>query len=106
MRPLPLKTGSFTPTKLDASGCPRPPSTGESESETWQKRLPQTYLAHPGEPSRRQLLIAALLWSGPKAVIDADDACHFYGLATAHPDPALVRIVVPEDAPARDIGFV
>jgi hypothetical protein len=73
---------------------------------TWQKLLPKVYLAHPGEPSRRQLLIAALLWAGPTAVIDADDACHYYGLTTAYPEPDLVRVVAPQDSPARDTGYV
>lgn len=72
----------------------------------WRRLMPGVYLAHPGDPTRRQLLIAALLWAGPGSAIDADDACFFYGVRAAHPSPDVVRIVVPHDSPARDIGFV
>ena len=79
---------------------------GKLERKQWQRLLPRVYVAQPGEPARRQLLIAAQLWAGIESAIDADDACPYYGLGTAHPDPAVVRIVVPQASPARDISYV
>ena len=79
---------------------------GKVDGNQWQRLLPRVYLAEPGEPSRRQLLIAAQLWAGRDSAIDADDACFFYGLGTAHPDAEVVRIVVPQTSTARDISYV
>ena len=73
----------------------------------WQRLLPDVYLAQPGEPSRRQRLIASLLYAGPEAAIDADDACVFHGIkALSVREEDVVRLVVPQGHPARDVGFV
>ena len=72
----------------------------------WKRLLPDVYLAHPGEPSRRQLLIAALLYAGPDSAIDADDACAFHGLTSVRPDSDLVRVVVPQTSVVRSHRFV
>src|SRR4051794_17541926 len=72
----------------------------------WQTLLPNVFLAHPGEPSRRQLLVAALLWAGPRSAIDGRDACRFHGLTAAPPLDDIVHIVVPSSSGARDTGFV
>jgi hypothetical protein len=70
----------------------------------WRAVLPSVYLTHPGEPSRRQMLIAALLYAGPDAAIDGGDACWFYGVkAVPHDDR--VHVVVPSASPARSRGF-
>ncbi|HEX3707574.1 MAG TPA: hypothetical protein VHV76_13180 [Mycobacteriales bacterium] len=75
-------------------------------SRQWQVLLPDVYLTHPGEPSRRQMLIAALLYAGPKAAIDGADACRFHGIKTVSVDEDQVHVVLPFGEPARSRGFV
>ena len=72
----------------------------------WQRLLPEVYLTHPGEPSRRQQLIGALLYAGEDAAIDADDACVFHGIKAIRPDDTVVRVVAPQASPARTRGYV
>src|SRR5579875_2254144 len=63
-------------------------STGQ-----WQRILPLVCLAAPGEPTRRQLLIASLLYAGPEAAIDGVDACRFHGVRAVPIDDTLVHVV-------------
>jgi hypothetical protein len=72
----------------------------------WQVLLADVYLTHPGDPSRRQMLIAALLHTGPDAAIDAADACRFHGMKAIAVDEGRVQVVVPWGSPARSRGFV
>lgn len=72
----------------------------------WRRLLPGVYLCHGGEPSRRQLLVAALLYAGEQAAVDSVDACRFHGVAAAHVDESQVCIVVPWGCPVRSQGFV
>src|SRR4051812_6230615 len=76
------------------------------EYDGWQHLLPSVYLTHVGNPSRRQKLIAALLYAGDDAAIDADDACAFHGMTAVRPDVDIVRVVVPEGSAARNRWFV
>jgi hypothetical protein len=76
-------------------------STGE-----WQLLLPSVYLAQPGEPARRQMLIGALRYAGPMSAIDAGDACRFHGIKSVAVDDSLVQVVEPWGEPARSTGFV
>src|SRR4051794_37484306 len=59
----------------------------------WQRLLPGVYLVAPTEPTRRQLLIAALLWAGDAAAIDDVDACRFHGIQVAIEDDEPVYVV-------------
>jgi hypothetical protein len=68
--------------------------------------LPNVYLTHPGEPTRRQKLIAALLYAGPEAAIDAVDACFFHGIRAIRVDDEFVRVVAPFGSAVRSRGFV
>jgi hypothetical protein len=72
----------------------------------WQLVLPDVYLTHPGEPSRRQRLVAALLYAGPAASIDGADACRFHGVTSIALDHEQVHVVVPFGETARSRGFV
>src|SRR4051794_32434317 len=72
----------------------------------WQVVLPGIYLCHPGEPARRQRLMAALLYCGPDAAIDAADACRFHGMKGVAVDDRLIHVVVPVDSPARSTAWV
>jgi hypothetical protein len=71
----------------------------------WRRLLPEVYLTQPGEPSRRQMLIAALVYAGPDAAIDSVDACRFHGIQSIGSD-ARVHVVVPWRACARSTHFV
>lgn len=75
-------------------------------SGRWQLLLPDVYLTHPGQPSRRQLLVAALLYAGPRSAIDARDACWFHGVRAVPVDEDRVHLVEPWGEPARSISFV
>jgi hypothetical protein len=72
----------------------------------WQRVLPDVYLCHQGEPSRRQTLLAAQLYAGPASAIDGVDACRFHGLRAGTAAEGRVHVVVPWGDPARSRGFV
>jgi hypothetical protein len=76
-------------------------STGQ-----WQSLLPRVYLVHPGEPSRRQMLIAAQLYAGPRSAIDAADACRWHGIKAVSVDESKVHVVEPWGEHARSTGFI
>ncbi|HEU5033139.1 MAG TPA: hypothetical protein VFT62_00110 [Mycobacteriales bacterium] len=75
-------------------------------SRSWQAILPGVYLAQASGPSRRQMMIAALLYAGADSAIDDVDACRFHGIRAAVPDDRLVHVVAPYGSPARSRGFV
>jgi hypothetical protein len=72
----------------------------------WHRLLPGIYLVGSADPSRRQLLIAALLHGGPRSAIDGSDACRYHGLRCVAIDESLVHVVVPWGEAARSRGFV
>lgn len=72
----------------------------------WQVLLPGVYLCHPGEPSRRQRLVAALLYCGADSAIDDVDACRFHGLRSVPVDDDLIHVAVPTGSSARSIAWV
>jgi hypothetical protein len=75
-------------------------------TRTWGLMLPDVYLTHSGEPTRRQMLIAARLYAGADAAIDGVDACRFHGLRAVTLEDDQVHVVVPADSPARTRSFV
>ena len=72
----------------------------------WQRLLPGVLLTVSGEPTRRQRLVAAVLWAGPGAAVDGVDACDWYGVRPAGFSSGLVHVVVPFGRPARTASFV
>jgi hypothetical protein len=72
----------------------------------WMRPLPEIILTATGPPTRRQRLIAARLWAGVDSVVDADDACAWYGLPPQWFRPELVHLVVPDSSSTRQRGFV
>jgi hypothetical protein len=59
----------------------------------WRRLLPQVVLLGGGEPTRHQLLSAAVLQFGPDSVITGLDALRAYGMVL--PVPARVDLLVP-----------
>lgn len=60
----------------------------------WQRLLPGVILLHSGEPTRRQLVRAALLRTGPLTVVTGLEAVRRYGVRKV-PDDSQVHILVP-----------
>ena len=75
-------------------------------SGQWQRLLPTVILTTSGQPTRRQLIVAAILFGGPGAMVDGSDACVWYGVTPPAHDPRRVHIVVPRDSGARSTKFV
>lgn len=59
----------------------------------WRRLLPGVVMLDNGEPTRRQLLRAAVALAGPDAVITGADALRAYGMEI--PAPHVVRLLVP-----------
>src|SRR3954454_9136118 len=76
------------------------------KSRRWQRLLPTVVLTASGKPTRRQLIVAAILFGGPGAAVDGGDACVWYGMTPPGPDADLVHIVVPRESGARSTQFV
>lgn len=72
----------------------------------WIRPAPGVVLTSGGPPTRRQLLLSAVLWAGTDAAIDGPDACAWYGLAPHWFRSAQVHVVVPASSRARTRGFV
>lgn len=75
-------------------------------SRAWSILLPSVYFAGGGSPTRRQRMIAALLYAGSDSAIDDVDACRFHGVKAAVVDDHLIHVVVPWGSPVRSHGFV
>jgi hypothetical protein len=76
------------------------------QSGGWQALLPEVYLCHSGDPSRRQLLIAASLYAGPQSAIDGIDACRYHRLRPPASAEDKVHVVVPRGDDARSRDFL
>jgi hypothetical protein len=76
------------------------------KSRQWQRMLPGVHLTAPTEPSRRQMLVAALVYAGPESAIDDVDACRYHGLRSVAIDELIVHVVAPGWSAARSRGFV
>ncbi|WP_410625171.1 hypothetical protein [Amycolatopsis sp. cmx-8-4] len=60
----------------------------------WRRLLPGIVLLHNGESTRRERVVAALLYGGSRAMITGAEACRWYGLR------------VPEQFPASDVHLL
>ena len=72
----------------------------------WHAVLPDVFLTYTAGLTRRQMLIAALLWAGPEAAIDGRDACRFHGVRAVAVDDDRIDIVIPATGRVRSTGFV
>jgi hypothetical protein len=68
--------------------------------------LPGVLLFAPGEPNRRQRLIATTLWAGEGSLIDGPCACWWHGITSPSYDASIVNVVVGSHSPARSQSFV
>jgi hypothetical protein len=75
-------------------------------SSQWAELLPSVYLARPGDPTRRQMLVGALLYAGPGSQIDGADACRFHGIRAIALDEQVVYVTVPQASRVRSTRFV
>jgi hypothetical protein len=71
----------------------------------WQRPLPGIVLLTNAPPTRRQLVEAALLYAGPKALVSGLEACRRHGL---HNLPATygVHLLIPEDHRLQSSDYV
>ncbi|WP_244199513.1 hypothetical protein [Amycolatopsis thailandensis] len=63
--------------------------------KSWRRLLPGVLLLNSGEPTRRQLIDAALLYAGPDAVVTGATACRRQGLRALPDHPFRVHLLVP-----------
>ena len=71
----------------------------------WQLLAPGIVALHNGEPSVRQLEIAALLHGGPDAVLTGLSAVRHHGLRRG-PETIRVHILVPQSRQVRSVGHI
>ncbi|WP_051972573.1 hypothetical protein [Amycolatopsis japonica] len=72
----------------------------------WRRLLPGVLMLNSGEPTRRQLVEAALLYAGPDAVVTGAASCRRHGLKML-PDGAFrVHLLVPLEHKVGSSGHV
>ncbi|GDY33208.1 hypothetical protein [Gandjariella thermophila] len=71
----------------------------------WQRLLPGVLLLSNGVPTRRQLLMAAIAYAGPGAVITGVDALRAAGIRQL-PPPEQVHLLLPAERRVNSHGFV
>ncbi|MEV7548993.1 hypothetical protein AB0N89_05145 [Amycolatopsis sp. NPDC089917] len=72
----------------------------------WRRLLPGVLLLNSGEPTRRQLVDAALLYAGPDAVVTGAIACRRQGLSMLPSDVFRVHLLVPLERKVGSSGHV
>ncbi len=73
----------------------------------WQRLLPGIVLLHDQKPSSSELVTAALLYAGAKAMLTGIEACRLHGLRpSALPDDPGLHLLLPHDRKVRSVGFV
>ncbi|MFF0815934.1 hypothetical protein ACFYVR_12405 [Rhodococcus sp. NPDC003318] len=70
----------------------------------WQRLLPGVVLMQNGEPSFRQREAAALLYSGPDALLTGQAALREHGLGSGSPGD--IHVLVPHDRQRQSARFV
>ncbi len=72
----------------------------------WRRLLPGVLLLNSGEPTRRQLVDAALLYGGPDAVVTGAASCRRQGLRALPEYPFRVHLLVPLERKVGSSGPV
>lgn len=104
--------GVATVKQLVAAGVPERTAYHRClDGGPWQSPLPGVVLLFTGEPTRRQLVLAALALAGPGAVVTGIEGCWRHGLRRGpqrlgDADAFVVHLLVPAGRQVRDVGFV
>lgn len=101
-----MQDGVVTLNQLDDHGFSRHAGLRRARTGRWRKLLPGVLLTSPGEPTRRQRIIAAWLWAGPASAIDGACACAWYGVRPLGMADALVHVVASAESGLRSTEFV
>jgi hypothetical protein len=72
----------------------------------WRRLLPGIFLTSNGTATRRQLLVAAWLWSHAEGAIDGADACAWHELRPPLRLDDPVHVVAPWGSTTRSRNFV
>jgi hypothetical protein len=88
-----LGVGSFTAYRRCIPGGP------------WRWVLPGIVMLENSEPTRDQLVAAALLYGGPRALVTGSEACRRHGMRDVHDDHR-IHLLVPHDRQLRNSWFV
>jgi hypothetical protein len=71
----------------------------------WQRLLPGVVLAHRGTPTHRELLLGAIAFAGPTAVVSGVDALRASGVRGLERRPVIL-VLVNADHQRQSFGFV
>src|SRR5207237_1190356 len=73
--------------------------------QPWRRLLPGVVLLSSAEPTRRQLVEAALLYAGQEAIITGAEACRRQGMRSL-PEDERVHLLVPEPCKVGSAEYV
>jgi hypothetical protein len=88
-----LGVGSFTAYRRCLPGGP------------WRWLLPGIVMLENGEPTRDQLVAAALAYGGPGCLVTGAEACRRHGIRDV-PDDGKIHLLVPHDRQLRNSWFI
>jgi hypothetical protein len=73
----------------------------------WQRILPGVVICHRGTPTRRELVVAATLYSGDRAVVTGMEALRAHGVrAAVKSSSTQVHTLIPNERRRQNHGFV
>jgi hypothetical protein len=100
------RDGAITVAKLGLLGVPARTAYRRCvPGGPWQRPLPGIVLLNSAEPTRNQLVEAALLYAGPHAVVTGAEACRRLGLRVPDGDPR-VHLLVPDERKVKSSDYV
>jgi hypothetical protein len=98
--------GAIKVAQLERLGVPPPTAYRRCRpGGPWQRPLPGVVILGDSPPSRRQLVEAALLYVGPRAVLTGLEACHRHGLRAAS-GAETVHVLVPHDRKVKSSDYL
>lgn len=101
------RLGVITAAQLESLGVPQRTSYRRClPGRPWQRLLPGVFLLRTGEPTRRQLVEAALLYCGDQAVITGLESCRRQGLRRPAQRGDPVHLLLPAHLKTMSSGYV
>lgn len=101
------RRGVLTVAQLEALGVPSRTSYRRCRpAQPWQRLLPGVILLRTGEPTRRQLVEAALLYGGAEAVVTGLESCRRQGLKRAAEPGEPIHLLLPAHLKTTSSGCV